>query len=88
MSPESGKHTDPFSQFADLASFWTSFGNPYRAMMAALPTRFEMVDPTVQEIAVLASMHNMASMLRNPEKVKAVLSAEIADRAKVLAQEK
>ena len=74
--------------FAEMASFWMSLGNPYRSMMSALPTRYEVPNPTVQEIAILASMHNMASMLRNPEKVKAVLSAEISERAHKLAADK
>ncbi len=57
-------------------------------MMAALPARYEMLDPTVQEIAILASMHNMASMVKNPEKIKAILSAEISERATKLAGSK
>ncbi len=76
------------SQFAEMASFWTSLGNPYRSIMASLPTRYEAPDPTVQEIAILASMHNMASMLTNPEKIKAILSAEISVRSKKLADKK
>jgi hypothetical protein len=89
MPPESDKHSpDMMGQFADMASFWMSLGNPYRSLMAALPTRYEIPDPTVQEIAILASMHNMASMLRNPEKIKTILSAEISERARKLAQSK
>jgi hypothetical protein len=38
----------------------------------------------VQEIAILATMHNMASMLRDPGRIKAVIGAELAERAKKL----
>jgi len=88
MSSEPSKSLDPVTQFAEMASFWTSLGNPFRSMMAALPTRYEGLDPAVQEIAILASMHNMASMLKNPEKIKAILSAEISARASKLAGSK
>lgn len=88
MSSDQPKPFDPVSQFAEMASFWTSLGNPFRSMMAALPARYEMLDPTVQEIAILASMHNMASMVKNPEKIKAILSAEISERATKLAGSK
>ena len=82
------KIVDPVSQFAEMASFWTSLGNPFRSMMASLPARYEALDPTVQEIAILASMHNMASMVKNPEKIKAILSAEISERSSRLAKSK
>ena len=89
MPPDADKNSlDILGQFADMASFWTSLGNPYRSLMSALPTRYEVPDPTIQEIAILASMHNMASMLHNPEKVKAVLSAEISERARKLSESK
>jgi len=88
MSSDAAKNTDAVSRFAEMASFWSSLGNPYRSIMAGLPTRFEAPDPTVQEIAILASMHNMASMLKNPEKLKAALSVEIAERARKLAEGK
>ena len=72
------------SQLAEMASFWTSLGNPYRSVLTSL-THYEGLDPAVQEIAVLALMHNMASMLKNPEKIKTTLSAEIARSASAAA---
>ena len=43
--------------------------------------RYEHMDPRVQEIAVLATMHNMASLLTNPEPLKSVIAKELAERA-------
>jgi hypothetical protein len=74
--------------FAETASFWMSLGNPYRSLISASPAGHEVPNPTVQEIAIIASMHNMASTLRNPEMVKAVQSAEISERAHKLAADK
>jgi hypothetical protein len=87
MPPDAGKNFDPISQFTELASFWTGLGNPYRSLLTGL-THYEGLDPAVQEIAILAAMHNMASMLKNSEKVKAAVSAEISERALKLAQQK
>ncbi len=86
MSTEGGKHFDPTSGFSDLAAYWMQFANPFRLSIPGLSTRYEMIDPKVQEIAILAAMHNMASLLSRPEKIKTVLSAELAERAKKLAE--
>ena len=87
MPSDPGKFFDPMSQLAEMASFWTSVGSPYRSLLTNL-THYEALDPAVQEIAILATMHNMASMLKNPEKIKATLSAEISERALKLAERK
>jgi hypothetical protein len=85
--PDAGRPFDPLSQFTELASFWTSLGNPYRSLLTNM-THYEAIDPAVQEIAILATMHNMASMLKSPEKIKATLNAEISERAIKLAERK
>ncbi len=77
---------DPLAQFAEVQAFWSSLGNPLRSMQGVLPTRYEALDPVVQEIAVLATMHNLASTLQDPGAIKAALNAEIAERAKKLAE--
>ena len=65
--------TDPSAWF----SSWSS------AMRAMLPSalRYDNIDPRVQEIAILATMHNMASLLHDSEPLKAVISAQLAERA-------
>jgi len=88
MTTEGGKPFDPTGQFGDLASYWMSLLNPYRSFFPNLSTRYEMVDPKVQEIAIIAAMHNMASLLSHPEKIKAVLNAELSERAQKLAESK
>jgi hypothetical protein len=71
--------TDPQGWFAA----WTS------SMRSTFPGafRYEQMDPRVQEIAILATMHNMASLLHNPEPLKAVISSELAQRAAKLAKD-
>jgi hypothetical protein len=86
MSTDAGKPFDPTSGFSDLTSYWMSLLHPYRSFLPNVSGRYEMVDPKVQEVAILAAMHNMASLLSHPEKVKAVLSAELAERAARLAE--
>jgi len=86
VSSDPSKLFDPLSQFTDLQSWWATWLAPLRSTLGALPTRYEALDPQVQELAVLATMHNMASMLSSPSKIKAVLSTEIAERAKKLAE--
>jgi hypothetical protein len=70
--------TDPSGWFAA----WSA------AMRSALPAafRYEHVDPRVQEIAILATMHNMASMLHDSEPLKSLISNELAQRAARLAK--
>jgi hypothetical protein len=80
------KAFDPVAQLAELHALWGQWNpmmNPLR-FMGSTP-RYEAIDPTVAEIAVLAAMHNMASTLSNPGSLKAAISGEIAERAKRLA---
>ena len=71
-----------------MQALWNTWSGQLRgmSMIGTLPTRYEAVDPTVQEIAILAAMHNMASMLKSPQAIKALLNAEIAERSKKLAE--
>lgn len=70
--------TDPQS----WAAAWTS---PLRAMFPGA-FRYEGADPRVQEIAILATMHNLASLLQDPEPIKTVISQQLAERAAKLAK--
>lgn len=65
--------TDPAGWF----SAWTM------AMRSMLPAqfRYEQIDPRVQEIAILATMHNMASLLHDSEPIKKVIAEQLAERA-------
>ena len=58
------------------------------AMRSTLPPafRYEQIDPRVQEIAILATMHNMATLLHDSEPLKAVIAKELAERAARLAK--
>jgi len=53
------------------------------AMRSMLPTafRYEQIDPRVQEIAILATMHNMSSLLHDSESLKAAIAEQLAQRA-------
>jgi hypothetical protein len=85
MSGDSGKPFDPLAQVAELqAALFGGIFNPLKMLGPASLLRYETIDPQVQEIAIIATMHNMASMLRDPGRIKAVLSAELAERAKKL----
>ena len=86
MSSDASKPFDPMAQFADMQAFWANIAGPFRSM--AMPGRYAPLDPLVQEIAVLAMMHNMASTLQNPAAIKAALHVEIATRAAQLAERK
>ncbi len=70
--------TDPTSWFMS----WNA------AMRSMMPTafRYEQIDPRVQEIAILATMHNMASLLQDSEQLKSVISEQLAQRAARLAK--
>jgi TDG/mug DNA glycosylase family protein len=50
-------------------------------MMYPNSFRYEQIDPRVQEISILATMHNMASLLQDSEPLKSVISEELAKRA-------
>jgi hypothetical protein len=82
--PDQSDLFNPLAQFAEFQSLFTSPLGAWKNMWGALPTRYEPLDPTVQEIAILVAMHNMASMLQNPAAIKAQLSAELAERVKKL----
>jgi hypothetical protein len=88
------KPFDPLGQISELQSMWASWLgpfvpslNPFNPIKLGLPGigRVEGIDPAVQEIAIIAAMHNLSSLLRDPGKIKAVLSEELAERAKKLA---
>jgi hypothetical protein len=84
MSSDPTKLFDP-AQFGDM---WSNYANAWRSMLTPVfpLSRYETFDPVVQEIAVLATMHNMASMLQSPGPLKAQISAEIVERSKRLAE--
>ncbi len=91
---DSQKPFDPIGQISDLSQMWTSWFapflpsfSPFSPIKVGLPGvgRMEGVDPAVQEIAIIALMHNLSSMLREPGKIKAVLSEELAERSQKLA---
>jgi hypothetical protein len=48
--------------------------------------RYDHMDPRVQEIAILATMHNMASLLKDPEPIKSAIERELSERAARLAK--
>jgi len=87
MPTEPSKPFDPIAQFAELQSLWMNALGPYRSLLGnvAMPLEYEMVDPLVQEVAILATMHNMASMLQNPTALKTAINVELAERSKRLA---
>ncbi len=84
MAGDSSRPFDPIAQFAELQQTFGGFFNPLKMMSPGGLLRYEAIDPQVQEIAILATMHNMASMLKDPGKLKAVISAELAERSKKL----
>jgi len=86
VSSDPSKLFDPVAQMADMQAMWSAWLGPFRQLLGGLPTRYEALDPAVQELAILATMHNMASLVHNPGKIKSVLNAEIAERAKKLAE--
>jgi hypothetical protein len=83
---DSSKAFDPTAGFGDMQSMFANYANAWRSVWSPVfpPARYETLDPTVQEIAVLATMHNMASMLQSSGELKAMISSEIAERAKKL----
>ncbi len=80
--------TKPFDPWGQLAAMqeWMGANFPaFKAAMASSPLAYRAVDPTVAEIGILATMHNMASALRDSDAIKAAIGAAIAERAKRLA---
>jgi len=65
---------------------WLSAWNA--SMRSVFPSafRYEQMDPRVQEIAILATMHNMASLLTNPEPIKNVIAQQLTERAAKLGE--
>lgn len=90
MAGDSGKPFDPLAQFAELQTLLGGYFNPFKFIGGPItggPASFlnyQTIDPAVQEIAILATMHNMASLLKDPGRIKSVLSAELAERSKKL----
>ena len=82
--PDRSDPFNPIAQFAELQALFTSPMSAWKTMWGALPTRYEPLDPTVQEIAVIVAMHNMASMLQNPTAIKEQLNVELTERIKKL----
>ena len=87
------KPVDPWAQVAEMqrwmADNFPSFkaamdASPFKGALDASPLRYQGVDPTIAEIAVLATMHNMASTLRDSGEIKAAISAAIKERASKL----
>lgn len=62
-------------------SGWFTAWNAAMRMMYPNSFRYEQIDPRVQEISILATMHNMASLLQDSEPLKSVISEELAKRA-------
>lgn len=71
----------------DPTGWFLSWNN---AMRSLLPTafRYEQIDPRVQEIAILATMHNMASLITDSEPLKAEIADQLARRAARLGTDK
>lgn len=65
--------TDPFG--------WFTAWNSAMRIMYPNALRYEQIDPRVQEISILATMHNMASLLHDSEPLKSLISEELAKRA-------
>jgi hypothetical protein len=81
---DSSKLFDPWAQLAEMQSWMAANFPSFKTAMDTNPFRYQAVDPTVQEIAILATMHNMASAIRDSGDIKAAISRAIADRAKKL----
>ena len=73
MASDPSKPFDPVSQFAELGSLWSKWADA-------------PLDPVVQEIVILATMHNLTSLLQNPDAIKAAIGEELAARAPSLAE--
>jgi hypothetical protein len=82
---DSSKLYDPWSQLAEMQRWMADNFPSFKSALGGSPLRYEAVDPTVAEIAILATMHNMASTLQNPGAIKDAINAAIAERAKKLA---
>jgi hypothetical protein len=81
---DSWKPFDPWTQLAEMQNWMAANFPSYKTMVDASPLRYQAVDPTVGEIGLLATMHNMASAVRDSGEIKAAIAAAIAERAKKL----
>ena len=81
---ESSKWFDPWAQLAEMQSWMAANFPSYKTVMEASPLRYQAIDPMVAEIGLLATMHNMASALRDSGPIKAAIATAIAERAKKL----
>jgi hypothetical protein len=82
---DSSKLFDPWGQLSAMQDWMSTNFPAFKSAMASSPFAYRPVDPIVAEIGILATMHNMASALRDPDKVKAAIAEAIADRARQLA---
>jgi hypothetical protein len=78
---DSSKTFDPWAQLADMQKWMAENFPSFKSALDASPLRYQALDPTVQEIGILATMHNMASALRDAGAIKAAISAAIKERA-------
>jgi hypothetical protein len=78
------KPFDPWGQLSVMQDWMSANFPAFKAALDASPLAYRPVDPTVAEIGLLATMHNMASALRDPGPIKAAIAEAIADRAKRL----
>jgi hypothetical protein len=78
------KPFDPWAQVAEMQRWMADNFPSFKAALDASPLRYQAIDPTIQEIAVLATMHNMASTLRDSGEIKAAIAAAIKERASKL----
>ena len=85
MASDPSKPFDPLSQFAEFGVLWSKWANPL-AQFGAQPFHYAPADPVVQEIVILATMHNLASLLQNPGTLKAAVGEELAARARSLTE--
>ena len=69
----------------DPSGWFTAWTMAMRSMLPAA-FRYEQIDPRVQEIAILATMHNMASLLHDSEALKTLIATQLAERAARLAK--
>ena len=75
---------DPWAQLADMQKWMSENFPSYKSAVSGSPMRYEAMDPAVYEIAILAAMHNMASMLQDSQTLKSAIGAAIKERAERL----
>ena len=85
MASDPPKPFDPVAQFAEFGALWSKWANPF-GQFGAMPLGVAPPNPLVQEIVILATMHNLASLLANPGTIKDAIAEELAARARNLAE--